>query len=181
MTETRFYPGFYAVLTALLGPGSMALHASLTWWGSVLDLVSMNVFIGFVFSYAVIRWRGLRPAAFVAIFAGLNAVLLAIKLVHGYGSGAFGLVAAASFVIETRIDGRRSGAGGNRGWLLAAAGVFVASFVVWLGSHNDGVLCAPGSWLQGHAAWHLGCAASTGLLFVYMRSDRGESRLADRG
>jgi hypothetical protein len=31
MTETRFYPGFYALLAALLGPGSMALHASLTW------------------------------------------------------------------------------------------------------------------------------------------------------
>jgi hypothetical protein len=169
MTETRFYPGFYAVLTALLGPGSMALHASLTWWGSVLDLVSMNVFIGFVFSYALIRWQGLGIRAFLASFAGVNAVLLAIKLIHGFGSGAFGAMAVASLGIELRM--RRQGEVSGDGRLLgAAAAVFVASFAVWLGSRNGGILCQKESWLQGHAVWHLGCAVSTVLLYLYMRS-----------
>ena len=172
MTETRFYPGFYALLTALLGPGSMALHASLTRWGSVLDLVSMNVFIGFVFAYALVRWRGLGIGAFVATFVLLNAVLLAIKLIHGHGSTAFGVVAVASLAIEVRI--RREGrTEGDAAPLAAAAGVFLFSFAVWLGSHNDGPLCDPGSWLQGHAVWHLGCACSTALLYLYMRSQRG--------
>ena len=170
MTGTRFYPGFYAAVTALLGPGSMALHASLTWWGSVLDLVSMNLFIGFVFSYAVVRWRGLGAGAFIGLFAGVNALLLAVKLIHGHGSGAFGALALATFAIESYLhhSGRIEG---ETRWLMAAAGVFVASFAVWLASHNDGPLCSPESWLQGHAFWHLGCSITTGLLFVYLRSE----------
>jgi hypothetical protein len=171
MTETRFYPGFYAVLTALLGPGSMALHASLTAWGSVIDLMSMNAFIGFVFSYAWVRWRGLGVGAFLASFLLLNAVLLAIKLIHGHGSAAFGVMALASLAIELRI--RRNGRAEGDARLLAAAAVtFVVSFAVWLASHNDGLLCDPESWLQGHAFWHLGCAGSAALLYLYMRSER---------
>jgi hypothetical protein len=177
MTETRFYPGFYALAVALLGPGSMALHASLLWWGSVLDLVSMNVFIGFVFSYALVRWRGLGVGAFLASFLLLNAVLLAIKLIHGHGSAAFGVTAVVSLAIELRIrrEGRVTGDGR---YLAAAAITFVVAFVVWLGSDNDGWLCDPDSWLQGHAFWHLGCAGSTAFLYLYMRSQHdagGES------
>lgn len=171
MTETRFYPGFYAVLTALLGPGSMALHASLTCWGSVLDLVSMNVFIGFVFSYAVVRWKKLGVRSFLACFIALNSILLTIKLIHGHGSTAFAVMALVSLAIEVRV--RRVGGHSADGRLLAAAaGSFVASFAIWLGSHNDGVLCVPGSWLQGHAIWHLGCAAATGFIYLYMRSEQ---------
>ncbi|MGH0037487.1 MAG: ceramidase domain-containing protein [Myxococcota bacterium] len=171
MTESRFYPGFYALLTALLGPGSMALHASLTWWGSVLDLMAMNVFIAFVFGYAVVRWKGLGVGAFLAIFGVVNAVLLAVKLIHGYGSGAFGVMAVASIAVEVhmRRQGRRVGDGRL---LAAAAGAFLGSFGVWLGSQNGGVLCDPDSWLQGHAVWHLGCAVATGFLYLYMRSER---------
>jgi hypothetical protein len=174
MTETRFYPGFFAALTALLGPGSMALHASLTWWGSVLDLVSMNVFIGFVFSYALVRWCGLGTGPFLASFILVNAVLLAIKLVHGHGSGAFGVVAVVSLAIELRIRRIRPVSGDGR-YLLAAGAVFLASFAVWLASQNDGLLCDPGSWLQGHGLWHLGCAASALLLYLYMQSEHGEA------
>ena len=171
MTETRFYPGFYALLTALLGPGSMALHASLTWWGSVLDLVAMNIFIGFVFSYALVRWRGLGIGGFLTSFFLLNAVLLAIKLIHGHGSAAFGVMALVSLAIELRIRQQGQVAGDAR-FLSAAAGTFVVSFIVWLGSQNDGLLCDPGSWLQGHAFWHLGCAGSTAFFYLYMRSQR---------
>jgi hypothetical protein len=174
MTGTRFYPGFYAAMTALLGPGSMALHASLTRWGSVLDLVSMNVFIGFVFSYALVRWQGLGTRAFLLSFGLLNAVLLAIKLIHGRGSAAFGVLALASLAVELQIRRSRPVRADGR-FLAAAALTFIASFGVWLGSHNDGPLCLPDSWLQGHAVWHLGCAASTLLLFFYMRSEREEA------
>lgn len=172
MTGTRFYPGFYAATTALLGPGSMALHASLTWWGSVLDLVSMNLFIGFVFAYAVVRWQDLGIGAFLATFAAVNAALLGVKLLHGHGSGAFGAMAVASVGIEVRL--RRTGrVSGDGRFLLAAAATFLGSFAVWLGSRNGGVLCDPASWLQGHAVWHLGCAVATVFIYLYMRSQRG--------
>jgi hypothetical protein len=129
----------------------------------------MNDFIGFVFSYALVRWRRLGTGAFLASFLALNAVLLAIKLIHGHGSTAFGVVALVSIAIEVRF--RREGrATGDARFLLAAAGAFLASFGVWLVSQNDGPFCDPRSWLQGHGIWHLGCAASTAFLFLYMRS-----------
>lgn len=171
MTETRFYPGFYAMLVAMLGPGSMALHASLLWWGSVLDLVSMNAFISFLVLYAWKRWRGLSIHGFLLAYTALNLLLLGIKLGVGRGSEAFGVLAAATLWIELRI--RRSGhLQADARWLTAGALVFVAGFGVWLASHNDGWLCAPDSWWQGHGLWHLTGAIAAFCFYQYARSER---------
>lgn len=176
MTETRFYPGFYAALVALLGPGSMALHASLTWWGSVLDLVSMNAFISFLFLYAWKRWRGLSEAQFVLGYLALNLALLGVKLGYGKGSGAFGLVALASLAIEVRLRRVRGDgtipAHGDLRWLLAGVAVFATGFIVWLLAQNDGWLCHPDSLLQGHGFWHMTGAGAALCLYLYMRSER---------
>lgn len=174
MTGTRFAPLFYAGLVALLGPGSMALHASLTRWGSVLDLLSMNVVVSFLFLYAWQRWRGLTPARFVAAYLGINAVLLAIKLVHGHGSGAFAVLAIATIAIELAIRKTRPLRADSRylGW---AIGLFASGFAIWLLSQNDGLLCDPDSLLQGHAVWHILGAATAGALYLYARSERTET------
>lgn len=177
MLATRFYPAFYATLVALLGPGSMALHASLTRWGSVLDLLSMNLFITFVFLYGWLRWRGLTPLQFAASYAGLNLVLLGLKIGLGHGSAFFGLLAVGALAIELAV--RRSGRVESDGrWIAAAAGLFGVAFAIWLGSHNDGPLCSPTSLLQGHGVWHLLCAASTVAIYGYACSERPAARAA---
>ncbi len=176
MTETRFYPGFYAALVALLGPGSMALHASLTWWGSVLDLMSMNAFVSFIFLYAWKRWRGLTATRFLVAYAALNLLLLSVKLGYGRGSEAFGLMALATLAIELRL--RRCGRlRANVRWLAAGFAVFVAGFGVWLLSQNDGLLCVPDSWLQGHGLWHLTGAGAALCLYLHARSERRVARV----
>ena len=48
LTRTDLYPTLFAVVTVLLGPGSMFLHASLTRWGGLVDVASMYLFAGFV-------------------------------------------------------------------------------------------------------------------------------------
>lgn len=175
MTETRFWPGAWAVVVALLGPGSMALHASLTRWGSVLDLASMNLFVSFVFLYAWKRWRGLTPLGFAVAFLALDAGLLAVKLVHGRGSEAFGLLALGTLAIELRLR-VRDGARADARWLWGAVAVFLLGFGVWWVSGNDGPLCDPDSWLQGHGLWHLTGAATAGMLYLYARSERGREQ-----
>jgi hypothetical protein len=176
MTETSFYPAFYAGVVTLLGPGSMALHASLMSWGGVLDIVSMNFFIGFALAYAMQRHYGLGRAGFVAVWLGVNAVLLALKLIIGRGSEAFGIVAAAAFLIELQI--RRAGQmRGEARWLAAGAGLFLLAFAIWLPSRNGGTLCDPDSLLQGHAAWHLLCAGATVALYFYARSEQSVPKI----
>jgi hypothetical protein len=171
MTETSFYPAFYACVVVFLGPASMALHASLKSWGGVVDIVSMNFFIGFVLLYGLQRLYGFGRAGFVAGWAALNAVLLALKLSLGRGSEAFGVVALAAFLVEMRIRAVRP-LRAERRWLLLAAISFLAAFAIWLPSRNGGILCDPDSLLQGHAAWHLLCAAATASIYLYARSER---------
>jgi len=171
MTETSFYPGFYACIVTLLGPASMALHGSLMSWGGVLDIISMNFFIGFLLAYALQRLYHLDRSGFIAIWLGVNAVLGALKLIVGRGSEAFGVVAVIVFLAELRI--RRAGhvrADGR--WMMLGAGLFLLAFVIWLPSGNGGPLCDPDSLLQGHAAWHFLCAGATVALYCYARSER---------
>lgn len=177
MTETRLYPGFYAAVVALLGPGSMALHASLTWWGSVLDLMSMNAFISFAFLYAWKRWRGLTLTQFLSGYVALNLLLLAVKLGYGRGSEAFGLMLLAMLAIEIRVR-RWGGQRTEARWLIAAVTLFLAGFGVWLLSQNDSAFCNPDSWLQGHGLWHLAGAGAALCLYLYARSERPPSAAA---
>lgn len=171
MTETDFYPGFYACIVTFLGPASMALHASLMSWGGLIDIISMNFFIGFVLLYALQRLYGLDRSRFIAGWLAVNTVLLTLKLVIGRGSEAFGVVAALALLVELRIRATRPVVADGR-WLIAGAGCFLLAFVIWLPSNNGGPLCDPDSLLQGHAAWHFLCAAATVALYQYSRSER---------
>jgi hypothetical protein len=171
MTSNNFYPGFYAAIAVLLGPGSMALHASLKNWGGVLDIVSMNFFIGFLFVYALQRLYGFGVSGFLLGWLVVNAVLLGLKLAIGRGSEAFGVVAALTLLVELQVRKRR-GTHGDVRWLILGAGSFLLAFAIWIPSLTGGVLCNPDSLFQGHAAWHLLCASATVGLYQYARSER---------
>ena len=58
-------------------------------------------------------------------------------------------------------------------WVLAlSTALFLAAgFALWLPSQTGGPLCDPDSLLQGHAAWHLLPAATTGCFYVYWCSE----------
>jgi hypothetical protein len=171
MTETSFYAGLYAAIVTFLGPGSMALHASLENWGGVIDIVSMNFFVGFVLMYALQRLYGFGRAGFIGGWLAINAILLALKLSIGRGSEAFGVVAVIAFVAEMRI--RQTGSvRSDARWLLLGAGSFLLAFAIWLPSRTGMPLCSPDSLLQGHAIWHLLCAVATLGLYRYAVSER---------
>lgn len=170
MRSTRFYPGAYALVTASIGPGSFALHASLTGWGGTLDVFTMFLFIGFVLVYGIARACELGIPAFLALYAALSALLLAALLTVGYGTEIFGALVVACFALAIGL--RRSGrAHSDARWMWAAVATFLTAWFIWLPSRNDGPLCDPHSWLQGHAIWHLLCALATVWIFVFLRSE----------
>jgi len=69
MTQTLFYPTFFASIVVFLGPGSMAMHATNGEWGGFTDLFSMFLFSAFIFSYALSRWFKFSTLVFIFIYA----------------------------------------------------------------------------------------------------------------
>jgi hypothetical protein len=163
----------FAVVTALLGPGSMALHASLTRWGGHVDVASMYLYASLLVAYGVARAYGLSVRGFAALYVPLACLLVASKVAGPWSSDVIfaGVLAAAGASDALAVRRRREWVRDRR-LLLAALALFATAFAIWLPSRTGGPLCIPGSWVQGHAAWHLLCAASAGLLFAYLRSER---------
>jgi hypothetical protein len=163
----------FAVVTALLGPGSMALHASFTRWGGHVDVASMYLYASLLVAYGVARAYELSVRGFVTIYAPLACLLVASKVAGPWSSDViFAGVLVVAGASDTLAVRRRREWVRDRRLLLAALALFALAFAIWLPSRTGGPLCVPGSWIQGHAAWHLLCAASTGLLFAYLRSER---------
>jgi hypothetical protein len=55
-------------------------------------------------------------------------------------------------------------------WGAGAVALMALAFAIW--NLAQGPWCDPTSWLQGHAAWHLLCAAAAYLLFRFYASER---------
>jgi Ceramidase len=165
----------YAVVVVLLGPGSMAMHATQTTLGGHLDMTSMFLVASFAAAYALMRAVGRGTAFFAAVFV---IALLCCELVERIpselpvvmhaGNLVFGALLVLTIVIEVRL--RRDGPVGDVRWIWGAVGSIAVAFVVWNLSKNDAPLCDPHSLLQGHAAWHLLCAVSAYCLYRYWNS-----------
>jgi hypothetical protein len=170
-------PGLCAVVVALLGPGSMALHGSLTRWGGQADVLSMYLWAALALAYAALRAARLSRGAFAALFAALCAVLAWTKFRVAFSSDViFGLLIGGFAAGEAIVWRRRRDLRQERRWLSLSGLLFAAAFAIWLPSRRpDGPLCNPHSLLQGHAAWHLLCAAAAGSIWLYWRSERAHA------
>lgn len=170
MTAGVFFPACYAGVAAFLGPGSAAMHASTTAWGGRVDVFSMYLWILWVLAYQWLRLRGGGRREFLGVW--LPAVVgLGVPHLAGWipfsSDLLFGALIAGAVVFECALARRRSAPPPGRA--VAAGACFLAAFAIWIPSRTGGPLCDPDSLLQGHAAWHLLCAASVWLLYCYAR------------
>ncbi|MBJ7359058.1 ceramidase domain-containing protein [Nocardioides sp.] len=168
----------YACLVVLLGPASMAMHATESALGGHLDLLSMYLVASFAVSYAAMRvWRrgrGFMAAVFAAAVAACLLVEVAggeVPVVMHAGNLAFGALLLAALVLERRLL-RRGDSTLDRRWILAAVGALALAFAVWNTAKDGSPLCWPGSVYQGHGIWHLLCAVSAYCLFRFYASER---------
>jgi hypothetical protein len=173
MRASNVAPTLYASLVVLLGPGSMAMHASTTHWGGNLDVMSMYVWASFAIVYGCVRLRDLSERVLVfgyfvlvTLLCGLffTAPWLDINII-------FGLLIITFAGIEVVIRKRRPELGGDTRWIFAAAGLFLLAFGIWIPSRTGGPWCDPDSIIQGHAAWHLLSAAAAGCIFQFYRTE----------
>ncbi|MET0839705.1 MAG: ceramidase domain-containing protein [Marmoricola sp.] len=165
-----------AVVVVLLGPGSMAMHATQSSLGGHLDLTSMFLVASFAAAYSLMRWLERGAAYFWGVFfiALLGCELVEripgeIPVVMHAGNLVFGALFAVSLVLEVRLRRRDGGAGDVR-WIWAAVVAIAVAFVVWNLSKDGAPLCDPDSLVQGHAVWHLLGAVSVYCLYRYWSS-----------
>lgn len=162
----EFDRGLYALLAGLIGPTSMAFHASLTRWGGSVDMISMYLFVSFVLVHRLDHWYGLGRGRVFGLFAAINAVLIGIEAASATMSiPIFALLVAALIMAELA----RSFRGGPGAWTwLPSAGLFGLALLIWTLSRSGAPLCAPGSLVQGHAVWHALCAVASCTLFNHL-------------
>jgi hypothetical protein len=166
----------YAVVVVLLGPGSMAMHASQSELGGRLDQFSMYVLAGFAAAYAGIRLSGRGVGTFVAALVALVALCDLVgragtlPVVNNAGNAAFTVVLVVAVVLEVRLR-RRSDRPAGVAWIVAALTTMAVAFAVWTLSRSGAPLCDPHSWVQGHAVWHLLCAVAAYCLYRYWTTE----------
>jgi hypothetical protein len=162
-----------ALLISLIGPASMALHASMTAFGGVIDVSSMFLFIGFAAALNAARLSPWFDKNFGVLCGAAGVVMVALAAWgSAFGPILFALLITVFLLGEVLVAAKGLGPARDRRRLAAAAGLFAAGMFVWFPSvRTDGPLCVPDSPLQGHAAWHLLCALAAGAIYLYLEPE----------
>jgi len=175
------HPGLataYAVLVVLLGPGSMAMHATQSAVGGHLDLLSMFLVSGFALGYAAMRAWHRGPGFLAVVFpllvvAGMVVYLTggAVPLVNHAGNAAFSAMLLLAIGLEVVLWRRREVRQDTWFGVTAVLVLFVAS-TVWRFGRDAHPWCDPTSPFQWHGLWHVLCAAAAYLLFRHYAAER---------
>lgn len=169
MRSQPVYAVLFAVASIVVGIGTVLYHASLTFVGQTVDVLGMYLVVTFIVVYNIGRLTPLSTRAAASLYTAGNTVLLTGLVVLPQGRR-FAFAALVLLAIGLEIVARRKYPDDIRSNRFAAAVlVLMAGFVVWVLDLTR-ALCAPHSWLQGHALWHLAGATAVWLIYDYYRS-----------
>ena len=172
-----FIPLFYCLITVLLGPCSMAMHATETRIGGLFDMNSMYLFGSFMFAFALARYYNLNSLIFISIYF-VSLILCNIagtyRTVFGFdfyaGSAAFGLVCCLGMLFEY-LNLKKNRPVVQFKYAIFCSLSFLIAFFVWHFGWDGHCFCNPTSLFQWHGVWHLLCGLSTFFLFRYYISE----------
>lgn len=185
MFGRSFDTTLYAFVLILVGPGTVALHASMKNWGGWADTWTIGLWLVVAHTYSVTRWFRMKDGwrvvwllgTLLAWGAGLGWLTWDTAGTRQWVAPVFGGLWGGTELI-TWIWHTASDAGVNRKftrevwWFWCLLGAFVAAFIFWGLWVPGNDACDPASPFQGHALWHV-CAAIAGLLAFFMwRSER---------
>jgi hypothetical protein len=160
----RVYRRLYAFAAALIGIGTMFYHASLTFWGQTADVLGMYLIATFLVVLNLARVRRLSDAALVTIYLAGNATLLGgLIVLPAARRYVFALLVILAVFLEL-LARRREPTRRETRFVTAAVAVLAFGFLIW-SLDITRTWCAPTSWLQGHAVWHIAGATAAWLIY----------------
>jgi hypothetical protein len=180
LTRTQFFPIFFCTVAVLLGPGSMAMHASEAKWGGYFDMLSMYMTAALMFSYASQRTFKLSNVQFFIAFVIVLAVChyfnfsgYEFPIVGFAGNFIFGffIVSAMGIEVVNKIKNKPSI---SFKWAILCSLTFIAAFLIWTTGRNDHPWCDPHSLIQAHAVWHILNGLAIYFLFRFYVSESKE-------
>lgn len=165
--SARSYSSIFALALLLIGVGSFAFHSRLTLQTQFADVFGMYLIATFVIVFGL-RRRKLSISTLMLLYVALNAVLAYVLYAAPEARRyLFAVTILAGVIIEYRGSGHSTNKSGSR-YLHLAVSALAIGFIIWVIDITR-VICAPYSWLQGHAIWHVMGAAAAGLIFLYYR------------
>ncbi len=181
LTQSTFIATFFSCLAVLLGPGSMAMHASGAQLGASIDVLSMYLVAAFLVAYSARRLLHFGSIPFAAVYAAILAGCIwadqqSGRLFHVLTMG--NLAFASSLLLTTLLEIytifvlRKKH---DALWGYGSLGAILLAFFIWNKSRTGNAWCVPDSLIQGHAAWHLLDALSIYCLFRYYVSENEPS------
>jgi hypothetical protein len=179
LTQDIFYATFFCCIGVLLGPGSMAMHASGTSSGGFFDMLSMYLVASFIASYSMQRFFSWHPIKFIISYLIILSICLwanfqPYHIILGFfGSAVFGAFIGVTIVFEMLNTYLRK-MHHTKAWGFAALLALLAAFAIWSVTRTNGPLCNPDSLIQGHAIWHLLDALAFYCLFRFYVSEHKE-------
>lgn len=159
------------VTSIIVGLGSALLHATLTLWGQFFDVVGMYLIGSFFLVRALARWRNIPDRRATLFYIALCGVLIALLIMlPEVRRWLFAVLLMAAIIIELAFA-RPLRPSVRLAYYVSGIAATALAFGFWI-SDQQGIVCDPGSLLQGHAVWHVLGAVSLWLTFCYYRSER---------
>lgn len=179
INQIPVYTHIYGWAVVLVGLWSVFYHASMTFVGQWFDVMAMYLLASFLVLYNLARtyrWSGRLFAVSYLMSNGILGFLLAyVPAVRRYLFGAL-LVVGVLTEIHDRVKRQPSI---QLRYILASALCLGVAFGVWILDLKH-IVCSPRSLWQGHALWHILCAAAAGFLYMYYRSEQDHSMVAQK-
>jgi len=172
LARSVFYGTFFSCLVVLLGPGSMAMHATTSKVGGFFDMLSMYLVASFITAYSMQRFFSWQPVHFVIVFIAVLLICLwanfqDYKIIFNFfGNTAFAFFIACTTIFEF-LNHYVRGMKHKRAWGFGALISLLFALSIWNLSKTGAPCCDPSSFVQGHAIWHLLDAFAVYCLFRF--------------